>query len=58
MTLKENDKSKGICDECKLIVNTTAVPREFKKFKMLVFVCDECSNIVGIPHSEIKLMDS
>jgi hypothetical protein len=46
----EGDKSKAICPECEMVVETT-----FKYVDtMLVSVCDICGEVVGIPHTQPK----
>ena len=44
---QEGSKSKAICPECQEIVNTTFA---YNDDKLLVGVCDQCGDIVSIPH--------
>lgn len=49
----EGDKSKAICYNCEVVVTTT-----FKYVdKILVGACDNCGEIVSIPHTTIKKID-
>jgi hypothetical protein len=54
--LIEGAKSKGICQECEAIVNTTFKKGDFKApsgktYKDLILgYCDDCGTLVSIPH--------
>lgn len=56
-TYVEGDKSSGICETCKKKVSTY-----FKKHTLqnipdvLVSICQECGNVVGIPAQSIKML--
>ena len=56
---KEGEKSKGVCEKCSGVVDTTFVRRDYifegKTIKnVLQSVCDKCDTTIAIPHQEMK----
>lgn len=53
--LKEGDKSKGLCDKCRKLVNTTFSYAAYKYNNFMIpnilqGFCDKCGTAVSIPH--------
>lgn len=53
--LKEGDKSKGLCEKCRKLVNTTFSYTAYKYNNLVIpnilqGFCDECGTAVSIPH--------
>jgi RNase P subunit RPR2 len=55
--IKVGSKSKGICRTCKALQSTTARYRIWREWWTLVFVCNVCKGIVGIPHQSVVPKD-
>ena len=63
---REGDRSVGICERCRKRVNTRFERRTFPMERprvdvpdVLVSVCDECGDIVDVPHqSTPKIAES
>lgn len=58
--MKLGDKSKAICQNCKKEVSTTMKHKSLKvgsvknEITVLAGVCDNCSEVISIPHSQSK----
>lgn len=54
MKVKEGDKGRAICEDCKKIVTTTYLYKDVKYYNSKIYnilcgVCDECNEVVTIP---------
>ena len=57
---KVNDKTKGVCHQCKKLVEATMMIRDVPSSEgkivknILVSVCDECNSVIATPQQSAK----